>query len=80
MVALLTLLLAALVGRQFPPANHLAYRGGAMTASRLFTADFVGASMRALLPSTLLIPLSSLRSLAAIHFACGVSRAGYSAV
>jgi spermidine synthase len=56
-VPLLTLLLATLVGMEFPLANRLASTDTAATAARLFTADFVGASLGALLPSTLLIPL-----------------------
>jgi spermidine synthase len=56
-VALLTLVLAVLVGAQFPLANRLQFDGTATGASRLYTADFVGASLGALLASTLLIPL-----------------------
>jgi predicted membrane-bound spermidine synthase len=56
-IALLTLLLAVLVGAQFPLANCLQFDGTATGASRLYTADFVGASLGALLASTLLIPL-----------------------
>ena len=56
-VALLTLILAALVGAQFPLANRLEFDGTAAGASRLYTADFVGAFLGALLASTLLIPL-----------------------
>jgi len=56
-IALLTLILAVLVGAQFPLANRLQFDGTAMGASRLYTADFVGASLGALLASTLLIPL-----------------------
>jgi spermidine synthase len=55
-IAGLTFLLAALVGIQFPLANQAeaAAPGG---LSRLYTADFVGASLGALLACTLLIPL-----------------------
>ena len=53
----LTLILAVLVGMQFPLANRLQFDGTATGASRLYTADFVGASLGALLASTLLIPL-----------------------
>ena len=53
----LTLILAVLVGAQFPLANRLQFDGTATGASRLYTADFVGASLGALLASTLLIPL-----------------------
>jgi spermidine synthase len=56
-IALLTLILAVLVGAQFPLANQLQFDGTATGASRLYTADFVGASLGALLASTLLIPL-----------------------
>jgi spermidine synthase len=56
-IALLTLILAVLVGAQFPPANRLQFDGTATGASRLYTADFVGASLGALLACTLLIPL-----------------------
>ena len=57
MIALLTLVLAVLVGMQFPLANRLEFDGTAAGASRLYTADFVGAFLGALLSCTLLIPL-----------------------
>src|SRR5208337_1101201 len=56
-IALLTLLLAALVGAQFPLANRMEFNGSVSGASRLYTADFVGAALGALLASTWLIPL-----------------------
>ena len=56
-IALLTLVLAALVGMQFPLANRLEFDGTAAGASRLYTADFVGAFLGAVLACTLLIPL-----------------------
>jgi predicted membrane-bound spermidine synthase len=56
-IALLTLLLATLAGMQFPLANRLEFDGSVAGASRLYTADFVGAFLGALLASTLLIPL-----------------------
>ena len=56
-IALLTLILAALVGMQFPLANRLEFDGTVAGASRLYTADFVGAFLGALLAGTLLIPL-----------------------
>jgi spermidine synthase len=56
-VPLLTLLLAVLVGMAFPLAAKLDFQGIAATASRLYTADYVGACLGALLVSTLLIPL-----------------------
>jgi predicted membrane-bound spermidine synthase len=42
---------------QFPLANKLEFDGTASGASRLYTADFVGAFLGALLACTLLIPL-----------------------
>jgi spermidine synthase len=56
-IALLTLILAVLVGMQFPLANRLEFDRTVAGASRLYTADFVGAFLGALLASTLLIPL-----------------------
>ena len=56
-IASLTLILAVLVGMQFPLANRLEFDGTVAGASRLYTADFVGAFLGALLASTLLIPL-----------------------
>jgi spermidine synthase len=56
-IALLTLMLGALVGMQFPLANQLEFDGSATGASRLYTADFIGACLGALLACTLLIPL-----------------------
>jgi spermidine synthase len=56
-IALLTLALAVLVGMQFPLANRLEFDGTAAGAARLYTADFVGACLGALLACTLLIPL-----------------------
>ena len=56
-IAALTLLLAVLVGMQFPLANRLEFDGTVAGASRLYTADFVGAFLGALLACTLLIPL-----------------------
>jgi len=56
-VVSLTLLLAVLVGMQFPLANRLQFDGAVTSASRLYTADFIGAFLGALLTCTLLIPL-----------------------
>jgi len=53
----LTLLLAILIGMQFPTACRVRFENGALTASKLYTADFVGASLGSLLSSTFLIPL-----------------------
>ena len=57
LVVLLTLALALLVGMQFPLANGLEFDGTVAGAARLYTADFVGAFLGALLACTLLIPL-----------------------
>ncbi len=56
-ITLLTLALAVLVGMQFPLANRLEFNGPVSSVSRLYTADFVGAALGALLASTWLIPL-----------------------
>ena len=56
-IGALTLVLAMLVGLQFPVANRLEYDGTVAGASRLYAADFVGAFLGALLACTLLIPL-----------------------
>jgi len=52
-----TLILGALAGMEFPLAGKASFSGLAPTASRLYTADLVGAALGALLVSTLLIPL-----------------------
>lgn len=49
--------LAALTGLQFALAGRTAESGAILAASRLYTADFVGASLGALLTSALLLPL-----------------------
>lgn len=56
-IYLTTLLLAILVGLVFPLAAKLDFQNAADTASRLYTADYLGAALGALLVSTLLIPL-----------------------
>ena len=56
-IPLLTLLLAALVGMQFPLAARIDFHGPAATSARLYTADYLGAALGALLVSTLLIPV-----------------------
>lgn len=68
-VPVLTLFLAMLIGLQFPLASRLGGRRypaeesashltTSRTAARLYTADFVGACLGALLTCTLLIPLA----------------------
>ncbi len=56
-IILLTVLLALLVGMQFPLANQVEFDGTTEGVSRLYTADFIGAFLGALLACTLLIPL-----------------------
>ena len=56
-IPLLAFILGVLVGMEFPLAGRADTGGVATTASRLYTADFVGAFLGALLASTLLIPL-----------------------
>ncbi len=53
----LTFLLALLVGAAFPLAGQIEFHRPAATAAKLYTADFMGACLGALLASTLLIPL-----------------------
>ena len=64
-IALFTFALATLVGAQFPVANASA-KGGSHPAVRLYTADFVGACIGALLASTLLLPLLGVIGVCAI--------------
>jgi spermidine synthase len=66
-VPLLTLVLAVLVGLQFPLAGRVDYQGTAVTAARLYAADFIGAALGALLVSTLLIPVMGVAAV------CGLS-------
>jgi spermidine synthase len=56
-IPLLTLVLAVLVGMEFPLAAKVDFQGPAATAARLYTADYIGAALGALLVSTLLIPV-----------------------
>lgn len=54
---LLTFILAALVGMEFPLAGKADFEAVTSTAARMYTADFVGACLGAMLVSALLIPL-----------------------
>ncbi len=56
-IPVMTLLLAVLVGMEFPLAGKVSFRDVASTASQLYTADYIGAALGALLVSTLLIPV-----------------------
>ena len=53
----ITFVVAVLTGLVFPLAAKLDFRDAAATASRLYTADYLGAALGALFVSTLLIPL-----------------------
>jgi spermidine synthase len=63
---LLTFGLAVLVGMEFPLACKADFRAVTPTASRLYTADYVGGAVGALLVSTLLIPLVGVLAVCAI--------------
>ncbi len=65
-IAALTFVLAALVGMEFPLAGRIQESNVASTASRLYAADFIGASLGALLAGTVLIPLLGLTALCLI--------------
>lgn len=56
-VTALTFGLAVLVGMEFPVASQAEQAEMTTTAAQLYTADFAGAAIGALLASTLLIPL-----------------------
>ncbi len=56
-VAVLTFVLGGVVGMEFPMANRAQVDGGALAASRLYSADFMGGFLGAILASTLLIPI-----------------------
>jgi spermidine synthase len=56
-IPVLGLLLAVLVGMEFPLAARVDCQSAAATSARLYTADYIGAALGALLVSTLLIPV-----------------------
>ena len=56
LINLMTVVLAMLVGAQFPVATRVEPGDPAATVSRLYTADFLGAGLGAMLASTWLIP------------------------
>ncbi len=56
-IPLMTLLLAMIVGMEFPLAGKVGFQEITATAARLYTADYIGAALGALLVSTLLIPV-----------------------
>lgn len=55
--SLLTFAIAFLDGMLFPLASRLSFKSVPKTSAQLFNADFVGASLGALVVSTVLIPL-----------------------
>ena len=57
LIPLLALMLAILVGLEFPLAGKVDFRTVSDTAARIYTADYLGAALGALLVSTLLIPV-----------------------
>jgi len=59
-VPFLTLLLAILVGMEFPLAAKLHFKKVSETAASIYSADFIGAFVGALLVSALLIPILGL--------------------
>lgn len=65
---LVTTALAVVIGAQFPLANRLE-TGRAAPAARLYAADFIGASLGALLTSTWIVPRFGLAA------ACGLTAA-----
>ena len=75
-IPMLALVLGALVGLEFPLAGKLDFHTVSGTASRLYTADYLGAALGALLVSTLLIPLLGVTTVcvlaAALNLASGV--------
>ncbi len=77
-IYLLTLAVAVLVGLVFPLAAKAEFRGVAATASRLYTADYLGAALGALLVSTLLVPLIGVWGVCLL--AAGLNLAGGAAV
>lgn len=58
--SILTLIIAILVGMEFPLASKLQFKKVSTTAAQLYNADLIGASIGALLVSALLIPLIGL--------------------
>jgi len=57
LIPVMALVVAVIVGMQFPLAGALDFEELSATASRLYTADYLGAALGALLVSTMLIPL-----------------------
>lgn len=77
-INLLTFGLAALVGAQFPVANRAEAGAPDVAASRIYTADFLGASIGALAASAWLIPVLGVTMMCWI--AAGLNLLGAAAV
>jgi len=77
LIPLLTLLLASLVGAVFPLAGQVQGGGAAVNASRLYTADFVGAWVGALGAGAVLIPVVGITAVcwltAGLNLVCGLA-------
>jgi len=56
-IAIMTFAMAVLVGMEFPVASRLDGGNASQIAARLYSADFVGAFLGALLPGVLVFPL-----------------------
>lgn len=61
-IPFLALVLGVLVGLEFPLAGKVDFRTVSSTAARLYTADYLGAAVGALLASTLLIPVMGVKA------------------
>jgi predicted membrane-bound spermidine synthase len=75
-IVALTFAIAAPVGAQFPLANRVEFNGTNAPACRLYTADFTGAFLGALLASTLLVPLIGVKGVCALAGAFNALAAG----
>jgi spermidine synthase len=55
--SVLTLIIAVMVGMEFPLASKLSFKKVSKTAARLYNSDLIGSALGALIASALLIPL-----------------------
>ncbi len=75
-IPVITLLLAMLVGLEFPLAGKVGFQEVTATAARLYTADYIGAALGALLVSTLLIPVLGVTAVCLIAAGLNLLAAG----
>ena len=75
-IPVLTLLLAVLVGMEFPLAARVDFQSPSATSARLYTADYLGAGLGALLVSTLLIPVLGVFAVCFITAGLNLAAAG----